>query len=262
MLKRYALCVGINNYPGSGSDLSGCVNDAHDWHVTLLQQGYDVRMLLDGEANKKNIVDALVERLSRLKTGDRFVFTFSGHGTWIPDRNGDEIDGRDEALCCYDYASNGLLVDDELFDIFKIRKFGSRATLLSDSCHSGTVSRMAMAAVDPLVCNTVRFLPPTLFTDVTEKEAARAELAIAGEKPRSDAVLISGCADHEFSYDARFGDRPNGAFTYFAREALAKSPSPRVKDVYATLRALLPSQEYPQTPQLTAGVFQRGSTLL
>lgn len=259
MLKRYALCVGVNNYPGSGSDLSGCVNDAHDWHVTLLSRGYDVRMLLDGEATKKNIVEAIRERLSRLKAGDRFVFTFSGHGTWLPDRNGDEIDGRDEALCCYDYASGGLLVDDELFDIFKNRKFGSRVTVLSDSCHSGTVTRFAM---DPDIHNTVRFLPPTMFTGISVKEAAQAELAITGEKPRSDAVLISGCADHEFSYDAHFGNRPNGAFTYFARQALDQSPSPRVKDVYATLQALLPSQEYPQSPQLTAGIFQRGSSLL
>lgn len=258
MLKRYALCVGINNYPGSGSDLSGCVNDAHDWHVTLLQQGYDVRMLLDGEANKKNIVEAIWERLSRLKAGDRFVFTFSGHGTWIPDSDGDEIDGRDEALCCYDYASGGLLVDDEMFDIFKNRAFGSRVTLLSDSCHSGTVTRFAM---DPAIHKTVRFLPPTLFTDLTEKEAARAELYLSGGKPRSDAVLISGCADHEFSYDANINGRPNGAFTYYALQALATAKSPRVKDVYAQIQKLLPSQEYPQTPQLTAKLYQRGSLL-
>ncbi len=30
MTKR-ALCVGINDYPGTNSDLSGCVNDAEDW---------------------------------------------------------------------------------------------------------------------------------------------------------------------------------------------------------------------------------------
>ena len=27
MTKR-ALCIGINDYPGTGSDLTGCVNDA------------------------------------------------------------------------------------------------------------------------------------------------------------------------------------------------------------------------------------------
>jgi hypothetical protein len=29
------LCVGINDYPGDGSDLNGCVNDAHAWAALL-----------------------------------------------------------------------------------------------------------------------------------------------------------------------------------------------------------------------------------
>lgn len=259
MRQRYALCVGINDYPGAASDLSGCVNDAHDWHVTLLNQGYDVRILLDGEATKRNVVEAIAERLSRLKTGDRFVFTFSGHGTWLPDKDGDEIDKRDEALCCYDYPQGGLLVDDELFDIFKNRKFGSRVTVLSDSCHSGTLTRQP---ANPMIVKTAKFVPPHLFTDITEQEAVRAETYISSEKPRSSAVLISGCADHEYSYDATIEGRPNGAFTYYARKALEQASTPRVVDVYGQIQKLLPSTEYPQTPQLTAGLFQLGSSLL
>jgi len=34
MTKR-ALCIGINDYPGTDFDLSGCVNDAHDWAQAL-----------------------------------------------------------------------------------------------------------------------------------------------------------------------------------------------------------------------------------
>ena len=34
-------------------------------------------------------------------------------------------------------------------------------------------------------------------------------------RPRHAALLMSGCQDLEYSYDARFGDRPNGAFTYY-----------------------------------------------
>ena len=29
-----ALCVGINNYPGTNMDLAGCVNDANDWQAS------------------------------------------------------------------------------------------------------------------------------------------------------------------------------------------------------------------------------------
>lgn len=259
MAKRYGLCVGINDYPGAASDLSGCVNDAHDWQETLLKQGYDVRVLLDAEATKANLVAAISERLSRLGVGDRFVFTFSGHGTWLPDTDGDEPDKRDEALCCFDYAQGGLLVDDELYNIFQKRKFGSRVTVLSDSCHSGTLTRMAG---DSTIQKTAKFIPPTLFSDISEEAAIRAETYTPPGKPRSDVVLISGCADVEYSYDANIDGRANGAFTYYARKALAQAPSPRVKDVYAEIQKLLPSQQYPQSPQLTAGVFQRNSALL
>ncbi|MGE5839594.1 MAG: caspase family protein, partial [Deltaproteobacteria bacterium] len=39
MAKR-ALCIGINDYPGTGSDLAGCVNDANDWAVLLKKRGF------------------------------------------------------------------------------------------------------------------------------------------------------------------------------------------------------------------------------
>jgi uncharacterized caspase-like protein len=258
MKRRIALCVGVNAYPGA--PLQGCVNDAKDWQATLLHLGYDVQMLQDSEVTKANLVQQIRSRLTQLRTGDRFVFTFSGHGTWLPDRDGDEIDGRDEALCCFDFAKGGLLLDDELQAIFSDRAPGSRVTVLSDSCHSGTLTRF----IDPNA--KAKFISPAEIPDVTGvknvDEAARAEAFASNNKSRSEAVLISGCADHEYSYDATIEGRPNGAFTYYARKALEKSPTPRVKDVYATIRSLLPSQEYPQTPQLTAGIFQKNSVLL
>ena len=30
-MTKKALCIGINDYPGTDSDLQGCVNDATDW---------------------------------------------------------------------------------------------------------------------------------------------------------------------------------------------------------------------------------------
>jgi len=30
-MAKKALCIGINDYPGTQNDLSGCVNDANDW---------------------------------------------------------------------------------------------------------------------------------------------------------------------------------------------------------------------------------------
>jgi hypothetical protein len=258
MRQKLALCVGINDYPGVAADLSGCVNDAHDWHLTLLERGYEVRMLLDSAATKANITKAILEQLVHLKEGDRFVFTFSGHGTWVPDKDGDESDRRDEALCCFDYANGGLLLDDEMHHMFRERAFGSRVTVLSDSCHSGTVSRFVIDPDAP----TPRFISPTLISDISEEEARLREGVQTVNKPRSESVLVSGCDDHEFSYDATFDGRPNGAMTYFLRKALAEAPSQKAEDVYAHLRTLLPTEQYPQTPQLTATAYQLKSSLL
>ena len=45
---RTALCIGINDYPGTGSDLAGCVNDAQDWGSSLDQVGLARRGELTG----------------------------------------------------------------------------------------------------------------------------------------------------------------------------------------------------------------------
>lgn len=53
MAEKTALCIGINNYPGTGSDLAGCVNDAKDWGSALEDRGYSVTSMLDGDATRK-----------------------------------------------------------------------------------------------------------------------------------------------------------------------------------------------------------------
>lgn len=61
-------------------------------------------------------------------------------GTKIPDDNGDEPDGYDEALVPLDYEQKGLIRDDLLFDILiKPMKPDVHAFFLMDCCHSGTI---------------------------------------------------------------------------------------------------------------------------
>ena len=35
-MSKKALCIGINDYPGTQNDLSGCVNDANDWAIETM----------------------------------------------------------------------------------------------------------------------------------------------------------------------------------------------------------------------------------
>lgn len=255
-MSRYALTVGINDYPDPSARLSGCVNDARDLATLLAGHNYLTTVLLDADATRANIAEALRELVAKARFGDRIVFTNSSHGTWLPDRDGDEADGRDEALCCYDYAAGGLLLDDEMQAIFGELRYGARALVLSDSCHSGTVSRfMATGQFTPAAHSVARFLPPeTFYPGLTASRATVLEQAPAST-PRRTASLISGCGDLEFSYDAWFGGRPNGAFTRAALDAY--TPGMTLAGWYAAIRKRLPSTDYPQTPQLTASAYRR-----
>lgn len=158
MAKR-ALCVGINDYPGTNQDLSGCVNDANDWKAVLEARGYGVSLLVDGQATRAGMVKALEDLLKGGADGDDLVFTYSGHGSWLPDKDGDEADERDEMLCPHDVMAQQFLLDDDLADIFAAKPKSSRLLFISDSCHSGSVSRLGPAIGDrPEI--RARLLPP------------------------------------------------------------------------------------------------------
>jgi len=252
-MTKLALCVGINDYPGSGSDLYGCVNDAYDWGAALSNRGYEIKYLIDGAATKAAIHQALLDSREKLRWRDKFVFQFSGHGTWMPDADGDEADGRDEALCCYDYASGGLLKDDELQSIFGGFRWGVSSLIISDSCHSGTIAR----GLVPLTARAKFLSPADIDTiPVNERQAIRLEQKATTSTSRGKAVLMSGCDDPEYSYDANYGGRPNGAFTRVALDTLTALGALTYRDWHTAIRGLLPSTSYPQSPQLQATYYQ------
>jgi metacaspase-1 len=258
---RQALCIGINDYPGTGSDLAGCVNDAHDWADELTKRGFETEVMLDAQATGEGMRSAMRRLLQNAKSGDTVVITFSGHGTWVRDDNGDEPDGRDEALVPHDIAANGPLLDDELYEILCDRARGVRPVMISDSCHSGTVARFAPSTRSD--ADKVKFLPPSVFLSPAEAARAARMPRVSAGRPRHAALLMSGCADVEFSYDAHFDGRPNGAFTYFALRTLRELPEGATyRDWGAAIRRALPSQDYPQSPAVDGSRSQRNWTVL
>ena len=142
-MSQRALCVGINDYPGTNMDLAGCVNDARDWQALLEARGYHVDPLHDGEATRARIVEALTSIIGSAAEGDSVVFMFAGHGSWLPDDNGDEPDARDEMMCPVDVMQEQYLLDDDLNKIFCAKRAGARLYVIADCCHSGSVVRYA-----------------------------------------------------------------------------------------------------------------------
>lgn len=254
-----AICIGINDYPGADADLGGCVNDAHDWYDTLNRKmDGEPTILLDKKATKLAILDAVRRELSRLAPLETLVVTFSGHGTWLPDLSGDEPDGRDEALCPYDVSEDCLITDDELHATLLERDRKSRVILITDACHSGSVFRMFGP---PGLKRKVRFLPPHRFVrnpDVLNQVSAAAAIRRVPQRvrPLPGILHISGCTDSEFSYDAEFNGRPNGALTRTLLNTLDEVGVNGIPTTYGqwfkAARHYLPSFEYPQTPKLNA----------
>lgn len=261
MANKHALCIGINDYPGTDSDLHGCVNDAHDWSVLLSRHGFGCELLLESDASGENVRAALKRLAAEARRGDAVVVTFSGHGSFVPDDNGDEDDAFDECWCPHDVVENGPIADDELQRIFSARKSHVRWVVISDSCHSGTVADFAPITTPATIRATdapqslVRFLPPGLFCDVGEdglRKGAASPAARRARRDRRDCLLLSGCQDHEYSYDAWFDGRPNGAFTFVALRELANlGAKGTYRDWHAKICDALPSRQYPQTPNLS-----------
>jgi hypothetical protein len=244
MMNHFSLHVGINDYPGTGSDLHGCVNDAVGWADLCKTLGYNAEVLLDLAATKARVVESLESVVARARFGDRIVFTYSGHGSFVPDLDGDEADGRDECLVLYGFD---LLTDDEMYAIFQKRRFGVRVYVFSDSCHSGTASRFATRAA-----GRPRFLHPSNFMDVPPTLQPKARNAPS----RPGTAFISGCDDNEYSYDAYIDGRPCGAFSNVALRTW--KPGIRLAAWHRAIREFpLPNGNYPQTPQLQASTWQR-----
>ena len=147
---RRALLIGIDAYQ-TVSRLNGPVNDANDMAAFLVERaGFrqgDLRLLLDAEATRDNILAAIESWLIEgTRPGDDVLLYFSGHGFQQPDLDGDEPDNLDETLVPVDVRVDegrrvrGMITDDDLAVLLD-RLADRRTYVVVDACHSGTSTR-------------------------------------------------------------------------------------------------------------------------
>ena len=232
MPKGNSIHIGLNQvdpsqYNGWNGQLQACEADARDMRDIADARGFSPTVLLTEEATAQAVIDALNSAAAELDAGDTLLLTYSGHGGQVPDMHGGDegADAKDETWVLYDR----MLVDDELYALWAAFKRGVRILVLSDSCHSGTVSRNAMEALVAapatramVGAETPRFrdLPRDVeaatyrehkaLYDGIQRAHARGDQA----KVAASIILISGCQDNQLSQD---GDR-NGLFTQRLRE--------------------------------------------
>jgi hypothetical protein len=258
-MAKMAVCVGINDYPGSSNDLKGCINDAKAW-AELLEDHFgfekdSITMLTNAKATKANVLEAVEKMVEAAVSGDIVVFTNSSHGTYLEDTSGDE-EAYDEAMCPYDCGEN-LILDDELREMFSKVKRGVHLTVVSDSCHSGSVTRL----IEGKEYRKPRFLSPESIGKSTIENIYRAKSNRKSKHPQSGMkdVLLSGCKSDEYSYDASIGGKYHGAMTSYAIEAIAESGyGLTYGELHKLLLEKIKEAGYPQTPQLEGKKANKG----
>ena len=226
--RRIALCVGIDAYPDPAHRLGGCVNDARNWAESLARLGFQTRALLDGQATRAALERELEQLVTGSRPGDVIVFQFAGHGTHVPDLDGDEADGRDEALCPVDFASGALYIDDDVAQLIGRLPDGVNLTLFTDCCHSGTNSRFAVGlapAVAQLGAGVrARFVTPTAeLADAhrrfrAQHPGARSAPGGSGGAQRMRDVKFAACLDHQVALESA----GSGDFTQRALRVLGR----------------------------------------
>lgn len=258
---KKAACWGINDYPGTQNDLNGCVNDSLKWQELLNGiYGFNVERFNNSRCTKQAYVETLGNYIADSKAGDKLVFTYSGHGTSVIEKPGisnDEADGKDEAICLYD----GNLIDDDIRAILNNLKPEVSFTFISDSCFSGSVTRAYLLATRDSFPPKIRYLPPSDSTVAASVLSLPMNKRIFYQENDMKEILISGCSDTEYSYDAMIGGKYSGAFTYFATKVISETPQITYNQFYAKLKTLLPNSQYPQSPQLEGSETNKNKIL-
>jgi len=128
--------------PGFGEKLDTAENA--EMMVKILEDAgiTDVNRLSNLEATKEAVL-AEIQRVGELcDENDIFFFFYSGHGNPMPDQDGDEADGSDEAMCLPFADGNcneGSWLRDDDFSAAVAEVSAGHKLMILDCCHSGTM---------------------------------------------------------------------------------------------------------------------------
>ncbi len=254
-MNKSALLIGINRYK-SINGLEGCLNDVTNVRSVLKTffgfSNSEIRVLTDDRATKDNILTRLSKMVGNAVKGDSLIFHFSGHGSQIRDRHGDELnDHMDELICPYDMDwDNGFITDDMLREILDGLATGVKMEIILDSCHSGTGTRVPQ--VQPTISRFAR--PPV---DIECRYQGDEDAMGPPRAFRSDPLIIlnhilwAACRDNQTAADSYIDGRYNGAFSYYFCKHIREGGTtiPR-EELHRRITGSLIHNNYTQSPQL------------
>ncbi|KAJ2492253.1 Ca(2+)-dependent cysteine protease [Coemansia sp. RSA 2050] len=302
--RKRALLIGIN-YFGTKHMLKGCINDVHNIKKFITEHfGFkesDMVILTDDQRDNprrmpthENIIKAMKWLVTDARMNDSFFFHYSGHGSTVESKTGDEIDGNDETICPVDFETRGQIIDDDMNAIM-VRPLprGARLTAIFDCCHSAsaldlpfkynhmgklknekaiTYAGKGLAAAGGLylkgdIAGALKGLVKSV--DIAMTGDPKLEKARKTKSTLGDAIMFSGCKDDQTSADTKIA-RPgsNGSedlsFTGAMSHALISSMNDNPHQTYVQLlqdvRRRL-ATKYTQVPQLSTGRLMDMNTI-
>ena len=194
------LCV--NTYTKEQYKLGpGPLNDALTVAENHHRMGYAIYYMHNG--TPKVFLDFLEHFLQKTKTALTVFFT--GHGASVPDKNGDESDGFDEAMV----FDTGHIIDDQLAEYLQKYATGTCHTiLLTDCCHSGSIW-------DIQSCKRAKIkLPPHIMS-------------------------LSAAKDSQTAKQAKIGQKDQGIFTHYFWKLVNEQPKITAKQMESKLNPLI-----------------------
>lgn len=275
MPKGISLHIGLNHvdataYGGWDGALAATVHDAHDMALLANTEGYRTQLLTDRQATATAVLTAIRTAGGKLRPGDVFLLSYAGHGGQLTDTNADgEPAGFDETWVCWDRQ----LLDDEVYAALASFARDVRVIVVSDTTHSGTNARSALAPSPPVRtpegARRARIIPAAvgdadqarrygLYQRIRRSSRAEIRRAMARQraltrrqaslrKPTNclsaRALLLTACQDSEVAYDGP----GNGAFT---GALLATWANGRFNGTYRDFVSLIRIKLSAQTPGL------------
>ena len=202
LFKVWAVVVGVANYKVESSRLNYTDDDAYKMYAFYKSPeggalpDEQITVLIDEDATRKNVIQAINNVYSKATENDIIVFYFSGHGT-------------KGAFVTYEFDgnvtnNNGLLLHDELNEIFDQSKARYKY-LIADACHSGSSVGGQQNS-------------PTTTSNKTVRNYSKGAFYEAFENKKGGFVMLLSSMADEFSIEAS-GIR-QGIFSYYLLQGL------------------------------------------
>lgn len=246
-IKKHALLIGINYINQPNMRLNGCINDVRRMASFLKSRhGFtdnEITILTDDtrrtDLTKTGIMNQLMILALRSKRFDLdYCYVhYSGHGTYVFDKNRDELDGFDEGIVSTDFFRAGCIDDDTLYSVMTKFNPKTKVVCMFDCCHSGSILDLPVAYDEGALVpsgqnNTLKLerLPPNIY-------------------------MISGCRDNQTSLDVYISNLRSygGAMTTVMLNVLEQSPTKNLdlKTLQTNLKKALFSYGFTQSVLLS-----------